>query len=45
MKKMTIGKLAKAAEIGIETVRFYEREGLIKQPAFLTGTGYRQCDG
>ena len=29
---MRIGQLAKAAEINIETVRFYERKGLIEQP-------------
>lgn len=30
---MTIGKLAKAAGVGVETVRFYERKGLIQKPA------------
>jgi len=30
---MTIGKLADALEINIETIRFYQREGLIKEPA------------
>ncbi len=29
---MRIGAVAKAAEIGVETVRFYERRGLIVQP-------------
>ncbi len=29
---MRIGQIAKAAEINIETVRFYERKGLIEQP-------------
>jgi len=29
---MTIGKLAKAAGVGVETIRFYERKGLIKKP-------------
>ncbi len=28
----TIGKLAKELEISVETIRFYERKGLIKQP-------------
>lgn len=28
----TIGKLAKEAGVNVETVRFYERKGLIKQP-------------
>lgn len=30
---MTIGKLAKEAGVGVETIRFYERKGLIKRPA------------
>jgi len=29
---MRIGQLAKAAEVNIETIRFYERKGLIQQP-------------
>lgn len=29
---MTIGKLAKGARVGVETIRFYERKGLIKKP-------------
>jgi len=32
MNRLTIGKLAKMADIGIETVRFYERQGLIAPP-------------
>ena len=28
----TIGALAKEAGVGVETIRFYERKGLIKQP-------------
>ncbi|AQS39297.1 Hg(II)-responsive transcriptional regulator [Shewanella psychrophila] len=28
----TIGQLAKAVEVNVETVRYYERQGLIKQP-------------
>jgi len=30
---MTIGKLAKEAGVGVETIRFYERKGLIRKPA------------
>jgi len=37
----TIGQLAKAAGINVETVRFYERKGLIDQP-LKPATGYRQ---
>ena len=29
---LTIGKLARAAGVGVETIRFYERKGLIEQP-------------
>jgi len=39
----TIGQIAKAAEVGVETVRFYERKGLIK-PNSRTDSGYRQYD-
>lgn len=41
MKPLTIGKLAHAAGIGIETIRFYERTRLIPEPA-RTESGYRQ---
>jgi MerR family transcriptional regulator, mercuric resistance operon regulatory protein len=29
---MTIGRLAQAAEVGVETVRYYQRRGLLPQP-------------
>ena len=32
MPAFTIGEVAKAAGVGIETVRFYERKGLIPDP-------------
>lgn len=38
---MTIGRLARSAEVGVETIRFYEREGLLHEPA-RTASGYRQ---
>lgn len=31
-EELTIGKLAEAAFVGVETIRFYERKELIKQP-------------
>lgn len=40
-KGLTIGQLAKAAGIGVETVRFYEREGLLAKPP-RRRSGYRQ---
>ncbi len=41
MRTMTIGKAAKRAGIGIETVRFYERRGLIHQPPKPAAGGFR----
>jgi Hg(II)-responsive transcriptional regulator len=40
---LTIGKLATAAEVSVDTVRFYERAGLLKQPS-RTASGYRLYD-
>jgi len=37
---MKIGELAKSAEVGVETIRFYEKEGLLPGAA-RTGSGYR----
>lgn len=37
---LTIGQVAKTAGVNVETVRFYEREGLIQQPP-RPETGYR----
>jgi MerR family mercuric resistance operon transcriptional regulator len=38
---MTIGQLARSAGVGIETVRFYERRGLLEEPP-RKASGYRQ---
>ena len=32
-QQMTIGALAKAAGVGVETVRFYQRKGLLETPS------------
>ena len=37
----TISKLAKKANVGVETIRFYERKGLLEQP-IKPIQGYRQ---
>jgi len=37
---MTIGKLAKLAEVGVDTVRYYERQGLLPQVR-RADSGYR----
>jgi MerR family copper efflux transcriptional regulator len=43
MKPLTIGQVAKQAGVGVETVRFYEREGLLEEPA-RRESGYRQYE-
>ena len=43
MGTMTIGKLAKRAGVGVETIRFYERKGLIPEPP-RRSSGYREYD-
>lgn len=43
MKALTIGQLAKQADVGVETVRFYERQGLLEEPG-RRASGYRQYD-
>lgn len=40
-KPLTIGKVARLAGVGIETIRFYEREGLVADPP-RKQSGYRQ---
>lgn len=39
-EKITIGRLAAAANVNVETVRFYQRSGLIEEPA-RPHRGYR----
>ena len=41
MKPLSIGQVAHRAGIGVETVRFYERQGLIEEPP-RSGAGYRE---
>lgn len=38
---MTIGELSERAGVNIETVRYYERRGLLPEPP-RSGSGYRQ---
>jgi MerR family mercuric resistance operon transcriptional regulator len=40
---MTIGSLAKAAEINVETIRYYQRLGLMTEPKKPLG-GIRRYD-
>lgn len=41
MSSFTIGEVAKQAGVNVETVRFYERQGVIDQPP-QPDSGYRQ---
>jgi MerR family mercuric resistance operon transcriptional regulator len=41
----TIGGLAKAAGVGVETVRYYQRRGLLPEPARPPGEVRRYGDG
>lgn len=43
MKPLTIGEVARQAGVGVETVRYYEREGLLEEPE-RRASGYRQYD-
>jgi len=41
MSCLTIGQLARQAHVNVETIRYYERRGLIAEPA-RNEAGYRQ---
>src|SRR5690606_9265015 len=41
MTTLTIGQVARQAGIGVETIRFYEREGLLEPPR-RRPSGYRE---
>lgn len=41
MEGLTIGKIARSAGVGVETIRFYEREGLVPEPP-RSASGYRK---
>lgn len=41
MVAFTIGKVAKQTGLGVETIRFYERQGLLEEPP-RNVSGYRQ---
>lgn len=40
-ESLTIGQVARLSGVGVETVRFYERKGLVSQPP-KKESGYRQ---
>lgn len=41
--KLTIGKVAAAADVNVETIRFYQRRGLLTEPPKSQG-GFRYYD-
>lgn len=41
MTRLKIGQVAERAGVGVETIRFYERRGLLEEPA-RKQSGYRQ---
>jgi DNA-binding transcriptional MerR regulator len=41
MDMLSIGQVARRAGVGVETIRFYEREGLLEEPP-RRASGYRQ---
>ncbi len=41
VNRLTIGRVAKRAGVGVETIRFYERKGLLEEPP-RRESGYRQ---
>ena len=43
MTLLKIGEVAKQSDVGIETIRFYERKGLLAEPQ-RRPSGYRQYD-
>jgi len=44
MSGMTIAKLARAADVGVETVRYYQRRGLMPVPRAAGKSAFRQYD-
>ena len=41
MDELTIGNLARAAGVGVETIRYYQRRGLVEEPSKPMG-GHRR---
>ena len=44
MPEMTIARLARAAGVGVETVRYYQRRGLMPVPRAAGGAAFRSYD-
>ena len=43
MKRLLVGEVARAVGVSVQTLHYYEREGVIPPPA-RTASGYRQFD-
>ncbi len=43
VKTLRIGEVARRSSVGVETIRYYEREGLLAEPE-RRPSGYRQYD-
>ncbi len=37
-ERLTIGRVAELSNVGVETIRYYEREGIIQQPPRIGGS-------
>ncbi|WP_372785345.1 MerR family transcriptional regulator [Phenylobacterium sp.] len=44
IQRRTIGRLAREAGVGVETIRFYERRGVLPRPPRPADGGYRHYD-
>lgn len=44
MEKLTISQVAKLANVNVETIKYYEKRGLIPKPE-RNGSGYRKFSG
>jgi MerR family copper efflux transcriptional regulator len=44
MKLLKIGEVAEKAGVSVQTVRYYEREGLIREPMRSRSNGYRKFE-
>lgn len=44
MNQLTIGQLAQQGGVNVETIRYYERRGILPRPP-RTGSGYRAFSG
>jgi MerR family transcriptional regulator, copper efflux regulator len=41
-RRLTIGRVAKLSGVGVETIRYYQREGILQEPERSGGVGFRE---